>query len=233
VPGASPFERAQKGVLHEASADQCRGGAWWRPTAVSQDTLPDGTITSPWASMSIPAAEMDGGARKRHAGEIGRAPAPAFGSLAWRGRWRVSDRGRRAPSTAASSSARRDRLELDGVAGTDNDQAPFAAIAVRSKNRCSGSVRVQPGSMLVLWEAQFGDFANEAQLVTDQFWPARRQVATERRGIALPHGYGGGGSFGAASNDSCNSRRRTTCELLTYDPAQYSISCGRCEGCAP
>ncbi|MDP9234365.1 MAG: multifunctional oxoglutarate decarboxylase/oxoglutarate dehydrogenase thiamine pyrophosphate-binding subunit/dihydrolipoyllysine-residue succinyltransferase subunit [Actinomycetota bacterium] len=79
------------------------------------------------------------------------------------------------------------------------DQAPFRAYdSLLSEFGAMGfeyGYSVANGDALVCWEAQFGDFVNEAQVIVDQFIVAGEDKWDQASGLVLllPHGFEGQG----------------------------------------
>jgi 2-oxoglutarate decarboxylase len=80
----------------------------------------------------------------------------------------------------------------DGVAPFELHNSPL------SEQACLGfeyGYSVQAPDALVMWEAQFGDFVNSAQVIVDQFLVSglAKWGQTTRLSLLLPHGYEGSG----------------------------------------
>ena len=181
-----------------------------RPTAISEETLQligDVFGTPPESFTVHPKLAKLLSTRKQmvHEGGIDWAMGEllAFGSLSMEG----------TPVRLTGQDSRRGTFVQRHAVLTDNktaenwtplhhlseDQAPFEVYdSLLSEYAAMGyeyGYSVEKTDALVLWEAQFGDFANGAQTIVDEFISSSEQKWDQRSSVVLllPHGYEGQG----------------------------------------
>ncbi len=127
----------------------------------------------------------------------------AFGSLLMEGRpVRLAGQDSRRGTFVQRFATIIDRKNADEwtpLANLTEDQAPFHVYdSLLSEYAALGfeyGYSVARPDALVLWEAQFGDFVNGAQIVTDEYITAGQTKWGQQSGVVLllPHGYEGQG----------------------------------------
>ena len=225
-----------------APVDQQEDELAEQPTAVASETLkrigaalahvPDGFNLNPKISRQLEA--------KKHAVDSGEGidwatgEALAYGSLLLEGsRVRLSGE-----DSQRGTFSQRHAVLIDQV--NQNEYTPLNNIAKdQARIEIYNSLLSEAGVLgfeygysladpetLVLWEAQFGDFANGAQVIIDQFVASGETKWLRMSGLVLllPHGYEGQGPEHSSARierylQLCAERNMYVCNLTT--PANY------------
>ncbi|CAG7845279.1 Multifunctional 2-oxoglutarate metabolism enzyme [Pseudoclavibacter triregionum] len=166
----------------------------------AHENLPEGfTVHSKLKSVLKRRAEMS------RSGDIDWAYGEllAFGSLLMEGvPVRMSGQDSRRGTFTQRHAAFHDRVNDQiwlPLANLSDDQARFSIYdSFLSEYAVMGfeyGYSVERPDALVLWEAQFGDFANGAQIIIDEFVASSEQKWNQRSSVVLllPHGYEGQG----------------------------------------
>ncbi len=218
------------------------GDDWSADTAVPEETLREIAATftrvpedfhphpKVMRIMEARAAMVEEGGRI----DWGCGEALAFGSLVLEGiEVRVSGQDTRRGTFSHRHAVLHD-VENDAqyvpLAHIRSGQAPFVIIdSMLSENACLGfefGFSTADPSKLVVWEAQFGDFANGAQVIIDQFIASSESKWQRMSGLVLllPHGYEGQGPEHSSARlerflQLCAEQNMQVCNFTT--PAQY------------
>jgi 2-oxoglutarate decarboxylase len=179
-------------------------------TAISQETMkrisdayitpPDGFTVHP---KVLPQLQRRAAAILEGPIDWGTGEMLAFGSLLMEGRpVRLAGQDSRRGTFVqrfATIIDRRNANEWTPLSNLTEEQAPFFVYdSLLSEYAALGfeyGYSVARPDALVLWEAQFGDFVNGAQIITDEYITAGQTKWGQQSGVVLllPHGYEGQG----------------------------------------